>query len=282
MCCSNNVEEMEEEKKQEEVTIGNAKVNVVHPSIFNVVKQRARIKEKLAGIKHKIGVYSAKGGVGKTTVAVNLAFTLKAMGYRVGLLDADIDCPNLHLFLGIKDAGMPEYPLKPLDKEGVKVISTAMFVDEAKRPIIWRGPMVAKMLSEFLEATEWGELDYLILDCSPGTSDSNLSIMQLLDMDGFVLVTTPQHIAAINAIRSGMMAKRLGVSVMGVVENMSNGGVAGGKEVADALKCRLLGEVKSSQSFNKLSDSGKIPVSEDSEIKEEFLSITRKLVNGGD
>ncbi|MDE1855076.1 MAG: P-loop NTPase [Candidatus Micrarchaeota archaeon] len=273
---------MEEEKENQQVTIGNAKVNVVHPSIFNVVKQRQRIKEKLSGIKHKIGVYSAKGGVGKTTVAVNLAFTLKEMGYKVGLLDADIDCPNLHLFLDIKQAREPEYPLKPIEKEGVKVISTAMFVDEAKRPIIWRGPMVAKMLAEFLEATEWGELDYLILDCSPGTSDSNLSIMQLLEMDGFVIVTTPQHIAAINAIRSGMMAKRLGVAVLGVVENMSDGSTSGGKEVSDALKCQFLGAVKSSQNFNRLSDSGKIPVSEDSEIKEEFISMTKKLISGGD
>ncbi len=272
---------MEEERGAQKVKIGKAEVNVVHPSIFNVVKQRQRIKEKLSGIRHKIGVYSAKGGVGKTTVAVNLAFTLKEMGYKVGLLDADIDCPNLHLFLGIKDAGVPEYPLKPLDKDGVKVISTAMFVDEAKRPIIWRGPMVAKMLAEFLEATDWGELDYLILDCSPGTSDSNLSIMQLLDMDGFVLVTTPQHIAAINAVRSGMMAKRLGVAVLGVVENMSDGSVTGGKEVSEALKCELLGAIKSSQNFGRLSDSGKIPVFEDSEIKEEFLIIAKRLISGG-
>ncbi|MDE1874157.1 MAG: P-loop NTPase [Candidatus Micrarchaeota archaeon] len=273
---------MEEKQGAQKVKIGNAEVNVVHPSIFNVVKQRQRIKEKLSGIKHKIGVYSAKGGVGKTTVAVNIAFTLRDMGFKVGLLDADIDCPNLHLFLDIKNAGEPVYPLKPLEKDGVKVISTAMFVDEAKRPIIWRGPMVAKMLSEFLEMTEWGELDYLILDCSPGTSDSNLSIMQLLDMDGFVLVTTPQHIAAINAIRSGMMAKRLGVSVLGVVENMSNGKTGGGKEVADALKCDLFGEIKSSNIFNTASDSGKIPVSEDSEIKEEFIRITKRLISGGD
>ncbi len=273
---------MEEEQGAQKVKIGNAEVNVVHPSIFNVVKQRQRIGEKLSGVKHKIGVYSAKGGVGKTTVAVNLAFTLKSMGYRVGLLDADIDCPNLHLFLGIKDIGEAEYPLKPLEKDGVKVISTAMFVDEAKRPIIWRGPMVAKMLSEFLEATDWGELDYLILDCSPGTSDSNLSIMQLLDMDGFVLVTTPQHIAAINAIRSGMMAKRLGVSVLGVVENETDGGEGGGREVSEALKCPLLGTVKNSQNFNRMSDSGKIPVFEDSEIEEEFIRIAKRLINGGD
>lgn len=272
---------MTEENKNEQVTIGNAKVNVVHPSIFNVVKQRQRIKEKLAGIKHRIGVYSAKGGVGKTTVAVNLAFTLKNMGYRVGLLDADIDCPNVTMFLGIKNMGEPKYPLKPLEKDGMKVISTAMFVDENKRPIIWRGPMVAKMLAEFLEATEWGELDYLILDCSPGTSDSNLSIMQLLELDGFVIVTTPQHIAAINAVRSGLMAKRLGVSILGVVENMSDGEGKGAKEIAESLKCEFLGSVKNRSAFNELSDAGKVPVAEDNAIKDEFISITKKLISGG-
>ncbi len=272
---------MEEDKGAEKAKIGNAEVNVVHPSIFNVVKQRQRIKEKLSGIKHKIGVYSAKGGVGKTTVAVNLAFTLKDMGYKVGLLDADIDCPNVTMFLDIKQPGEAKYPLMPIEKGGVKVISTAMFVDENKRPIIWRGPMVAKMLAEFLEATEWGELDYLILDCSPGTSDSNLSVMQLLEMDGFVLVTTPQHIAAINAVRSGLMAKRLGVYILGVVENMSDGQSAGAREVADALRCEVLGAVKTSKEFNRLSDSGKIPVLEDGEIKEEFISITKRLISGG-
>ncbi len=272
---------MPDEKEVATAKIGNATVNVVHPSILNVVKQREHVKRALAGVKHRIGVYSAKGGVGKTTIAVNLAFVLKEMGYRVGLLDADIDCPNLHLFLGIKEAGEPEYPLKPILKDGVKVISTAMFVDEAKKPIIWRGPMVAKMISEFLEATEWGELDYLILDCSPGTSDSNLSIMQLLDMDGFIIVTTPQQIAAINAVRSGLMAKRLGVAILGVVENMSSGTPTGAKTVADALHCGVLGTVKANSKFDEYSDQGVAAVSGNSEIKEEFISIAKRLVSGG-
>ncbi len=276
----NVVEDMEEEKGAQKVKIGNSEVNVVHPSIFNVVKQRQRVKEKLAGIKHKIGVYSAKGGVGKTTVAVNLAFTLRSLGYKVGLLDADIDCPNVTMFLNMNNPALARYPLEPLDKEGVKVISTAMFVDENRRPIIWRGPMVAKMLSEFLENTEWGELDYLILDCSPGTSDSNLSIMQLLELDGFILVTTPQHIAAINAARSGLMARRLGVGILGVVENMSDGYAHGAAEVAEILKCEFLGAIKDNKKFNELSDEGKIPVLENSEIKEEFISITKKLIKG--
>jgi ATP-binding protein involved in chromosome partitioning len=188
----------------------------------------------------------------------------------------------LHLFLNIKQSGEPSYPLKPLEKNGVKVISTAMFVDENKRPIIWRGPMVAKMLSEFLEMTEWGELDYLIIDMSPGTSDSPLSVMQLVELDGFVLVTTPQHIAAVNAARSGMMAKRLGVPMLGVVENMSDGEERGAKEVAETLKCEFLGAVKNDKNFDALSDLGRIPVSEDNGIKEEFIIIAKRLINGGD
>lgn len=139
-----------------------------HPSILKVIEQKKRVKEKLSGIKHKIGIYSAKGGVGKTTTAVNIAYTLKEMGYKVGLLDADVDCPNLTMFLGINEILEGNYPLIPIEKDGIKVLSTAMFVDDVKRPIIWRGPMIGKMIAEFFENSEWGELDYLIIDLPPG------------------------------------------------------------------------------------------------------------------
>ncbi|MDE1834403.1 MAG: P-loop NTPase [Candidatus Micrarchaeota archaeon] len=251
--------------------------NVMHPSILKVIEQRKAIKEKLSNIKHKIGVYSAKGGVGKTTVSVNLAYTLKSLGYKVGLLDADVDCPNITMFLGINEMFSDEYPLKPVDKDGVKVLSTAMFVDDARKPIIWRGPMIGKMIREFFENTEWGDLDYLIIDLSPGTSDSPLSIIQLLDLDGFILVTTPQHIASINTIRSGMMAKRLGVALLGVVETMSDGSKRGANEVAEAMNCEVIGTVGFSRKFNELSDKGVVPVNQDDEIKEEFLRISKKI-----
>lgn len=251
--------------------------NVMHPSILKVIEQKKAIKEKLKGIKHKIGVYSAKGGVGKTTVSVNLAYTLKSMGFKVGLLDADIDCPNLTMFLGITGMFSDEYPLKPVEKDGVKVLSTAMFVDDEKKPIIWRGPMIGKMVLEFFDNADWGELDYLIIDLSPGTSDAPLSIIQLLDLDGFVLVTTPQHIAAVNTIRSGMMAKRLGVATLGVVETMSSGTPKGGNEVAEAMKCDLLGTVSNNPKFGELSDAGMVPVDADAEIREEFIRIIKKI-----
>lgn len=252
----------------------------VHPSMLKVIEQKKRIKERLKGIKHKIGVYSAKGGVGKTTTAVNVAYTLRDMGFRVGLLDADIDCPNVAMFLGINTMIDESYPLRPVEKDGISILSTAMFVDDSKKPIIWRGPMVGKMVSEFLENAEWGELDYLVIDMPPGTSDSPLSIIQLLDLDGFVIVTTPQHIPAINAIRSGRMAKRLGVALLGVIENMSDGNIRGAKEVSDALGCEVLGFVKSDPAISDFSDSGMVAVLHDKRIKEEYMAIVMRMIGG--
>ncbi len=250
-----------------------------HPSILQVLEQKKRIKEKMAGVKHRIGVYSAKGGVGKSTIAVNLAYALKSMGYRVGLLDADIDCPNITMMLGIKEKFSDEYPLKPFDRDGVRILSTAMFVDDDKKPIIWRGPIIGKMIREFFDNSDWGELDYLIIDLPPSTSDAPLSIIQLLDLDGFLLVTTPQHIAAMNTIRSGMMAKRLGAAVLGVVETMSDGEPKGANEVAAAMKCEVLGTIKYDRRFAELGDAGRVPVNEDAEIKEDFIRIIKKIIS---
>ncbi len=266
------------EESTPEIKIGEATVKVAHPSILNVLKKREHVKQQLSKVKHRIGVWSAKGGVGKTTVSINLAYTLMRMGYKVGILDADIDCPNVCMFLGITDRQDGNFPLKPAEKDGIRIISTAMYVDDTKRPIMWRGPLIAKMVSDFLENSDWGELDYLIIDIAPGTSDEPLSIMQLLDIDGFILVTGPQHIASANTIKSGLMAKRMSVHIVGVVENMSNGSMKGAEEVADALDCKLLGKINYSKKFDEMSDSGKVPVEYDTEIKEEFISIAKKLI----
>lgn len=257
----------------------NTQGHGIHPSFAGVIRQRERIKTRLAGIKHKIGVYSAKGGVGKTTISVNLAFTLAGMGLRVGILDADVDCPNLAMFLGMDGKiNVSHMPLVPLEKEGVKVASTAMLVDDSQKPIIWRGPLITKMLGDFFENTAWGELDYLIIDLPPGTSDAPLTIMQLLDLDGFVLVTTPQRIAAVNARRSGFMAKRLNVAVLGVIENMSDGEPSSStRETANALETEILGSVKYDSLFNSFSDTGKIPVLENDALGERFGGIVRAL-----
>jgi ATP-binding protein involved in chromosome partitioning len=253
---------------------GSAKV---HPSFFTVVDQRQEVKNKLSNIKHKIGIYSAKGGVGKTTVAVNLAYALHAKGYKVGLLDADIDCPNITFFIGIDDAKISSYPIVPVEHDGIKIVSTAMLTD-SKGPIIWRGPLIAKMIGDFLRNTEWGVLDYLIIDLPPGTSDAPLSLMQLLDLTGFIIVTTPQHIASLNAVRSGIMVKKFNIALLGVVENMSDGLGSGAKEVADSLNCKVLGLIKSSEKFSRFSDKGKVPFNEDTEIKNEFDGIANELI----
>ena len=250
-----------------------------HPSFARVLNQKQQIKEKLLGIRHKIGIYSAKGGVGKTTVAVNLAYTLRDMGFKVGLLDADVDTPNVAMFIGMNGIHEVVYPLRPVERHGVKVLSTAMFIDESTKPIIWRGPMVAKMITEFFDNSVWGELDYLILDLPPGTSDAPLSVMQLLDMDGFILVTTPQHVAAVNAIRSGRMIKRMGISILGVVENMSQGDPKGAMEVAEELGCEVLGTITHDNKFGALSDSGVIPVTVDSSLKVQFTSIAERIAD---
>jgi len=250
----------------------------VHPSFAGVIRQKQEVKAKLAGIKNKIGVYSAKGGVGKTTVAVNLAIALAKMGKSVGLLDADIDCPNVPMFMGIGERmDISHFPLKPLERQGIKVASTAMIVDDAKKPIIWRGALIAKMLGDFFENTDWGQLDYLIIDLPPGTSDAPLSIMQLLDMKGFVLVTTPARIAAVNSVRSGLMAKRLGKAVLGVVENMSEGTTEQAEYVAKALDTEVIGKISFNKKISKLEDEGKIPVLEDETVFEEFKSIAERI-----
>ncbi len=250
-----------------------------HPSFARVIQQKQRVKANLSKIKHKIGVYSAKGGVGKTTIAINLAYALSRKGFRVGLLDADIDCPNVTMFLGIEDRMDPHAPLKPPTKDGVKVASTAMLTDELKKPIIWRGPMVTKMLSDFFEYTDWGELDYLIVDSSPGTSDTPLTIMQLLDTDGFIIVTTPQKIAGVNSMRSGIMAKRLGSNILGVVENMSDGKPSRStNEAAETLGVSVLGCVKADARFNSSSDSGIVPVLEYPDIEKEFTLIIERFL----
>lgn len=254
----------------------------MHPSFVGVIRQKERLRARLSNIKHKIGIYSAKGGVGKTTVAVNIAYALARSGFRVGLLDADIDTPNVSLFAGVDDRfDTSKLPLRPIEKNGVKIASTAMLVSDAERPIIWRGPMIAKMLGEFFENTDWGNLDYLILDLPPGSSDAPLTIMQVLELDGFVIVTTPQKIAAINSIRSGLMAKRLNVGILGVIENMAGEETSQNtQDVVKALNTVLLGSVKFDDRFNSWSDAGKVPVLEDGGLYGLFGEIAAKLPGG--
>ena len=186
-------------------------------------EQKRAIADSFSRIKNKIGVYSGKGGVGKTTVAVNLAVTLAQDGAKTGILDVDIDCPNVVRAMKVFEP--PEVgedkKLIPSERFGVKVMSMGFFQQNEEEAIIWRGPMIHNAINQLLQSTDWGELDYLLIDLPPGTSDSPLTVMQALTLDGFIVVTSPQELAKIDAMRSINMIKTLKVNVLGVVENFS-------------------------------------------------------------
>ena len=179
-------------------------------------------EQLIPGVKNVLAVASGKGGVGKSTVAVNLAVALARDGASVGLLDADITGPNVPLMLGLE--GQPEKTddnkIKPLVRHGVKAISIQFFVP-AGQPIIWRGPLVGGAITQFLRDVDWGELDYLVIDLPPGTSDAQLTLAQAVPVSGAVLVTTPQEVSLLDVEKALAMFKRMSVPVLGLVENMT-------------------------------------------------------------
>jgi ATP-binding protein involved in chromosome partitioning len=179
-------------------------------------------EQLLPGVKNVIAVASGKGGVGKSTVAVNLAVALARDGAAVGLLDADITGPNVPIMLGLD--GQPgkseQEKIIPLSRHGVKAISIQFFVP-AGQPIIWRGPLVGGAIQQFLRDVDWGELDYLVIDLPPGTSDAQLTLAQAVPISGAVLVTTPQEVALLDVEKALAMFKRMSVPVIGLVENMT-------------------------------------------------------------
>jgi ATP-binding protein involved in chromosome partitioning len=167
-------------------------------------------------------VASGKGGVGKSTVSVNLAVALAQAGASVGLLDADITGPNIPMMLGVdgQPKASPENKIVPLERHGVKVISIQFFVPEGQ-PIVWRGPLVGGAIQQFLRDVDWGELDYLVVDLPPGTSDAQLTLAQSVPISGSVLVTTPQEVSLSDVRKALAMLRRMNVPVLGIVENMS-------------------------------------------------------------
>jgi ATP-binding protein involved in chromosome partitioning len=179
-------------------------------------------EQLLPGVKNVLAVASGKGGVGKSTVAVNLAVALAKDGASVGLLDADITGPNVPLMLGLE--GQPgkteDNKIQPLVRHGVKAISIQFFVP-AGQPIIWRGPLVGGAITQFLRDVDWGELDYLVIDLPPGTSDAQLTLAQAVPVSGAVLVTTPQEVSLLDVEKALAMFKRMSVPVLGLVENMT-------------------------------------------------------------
>ncbi|MCS7186997.1 MAG: Mrp/NBP35 family ATP-binding protein [Armatimonadota bacterium] len=199
---------------------GVAKVNV---KVTAEVTQSLPLKSVLPGVKNIIAVGSGKGGVGKTTVAVNLAIALAQMGAKVGLLDADIYGPNIPRMLGLRqvpDFDEKEQKIVPLQAWSIKVMSLGFLVGE-DQPVIWRGPILARALQQLIFDVAWGDLDYLLVDLPPGTGDVQLSLAQLVPVTGAVIVTTPQDVALYDSLKGATTFERLNVPVLGVIENMS-------------------------------------------------------------
>jgi len=184
-----------------------------------------RLKSKLSHIQHRIMVMSGKGGVGKSTVATNLAVTLSLEGFDIGLLDADIHGPNIPKMLGIESkqvvgSGMGMIPVEALPN--LKVISMAFFIGDRDNPVVWRGPLKHNAISQFLGEVEWGNLDFLVVDLPPGTGDEPLSVAHLIkNVDGAVIVTTPQDVALLDSRKAVTFSRMLSIPVIGIVENMS-------------------------------------------------------------
>lgn len=231
----------------------------------------------LPNVKNIICVASGKGGVGKSTVAVNLALSLARQGAKVGLIDADIHGPSVPVMLGIKGRKPPvrtikeKHYLEPLEVEGIKVLSIGLLVDE-RRAIVWRGPMVSSALKQFVTDCIWGKLDYMIVDMPPGTGDVHITVAQALNVTGAVIVTTPQEVALADARKALSMFRldSIHVPVLGVVENMSwftpeelpNNkyyifGRGGGQKLADEYEAPFLGQIPMVQSIREGGDEGK-------------------------
>ena len=234
----------------------------------------ARPQRSLPGVKHVIAVASGKGGVGKSTVAVNLASTLQQMGKKVGLMDADIYGPSIGKMLGL--SGRQQMDVKndritPIEKYGLKLMSFSFLVDE-NQPIVWRGPMLGKAMEQFLYDMDWGELDYLIIDLPPGTGDTQLSLAQLVQTDGAIIVTTPQSVALLDAGRAVAMFEQVNIRILGVVENMSEFicshcgkpshifSRGGGSRLAASSESVLLGQVPLVEDCMAAAEKGEIPV----------------------
>jgi ATP-binding protein involved in chromosome partitioning len=248
-------------------------------------------KNKINGVKKIIAVSSGKGGVGKSTVAVNLAIALKNLKYNVGILDADIYGPSVPKMMGISekpksDDGLNLIPIKKFD---IQCMSIGFMISE-ETPMIWRGPMVASTIKTFVSKVLWDNVDFLIIDMPPGTGDALLTFSQEIDIDGAVIITTPQDIAIIDVKRGIEMFKKTNVKILGIIENMtsftSDDGVEhfifgkdGGKNIANKFNIELLGQIPININLRKNSDEGSPFVDQfkDDKVSKLFLEIANKI-----
>jgi ATP-binding protein involved in chromosome partitioning len=256
--------------------------------------QPAFTRRQVEGVRHLIAVGSGKGGVGKSTVSVNLAVALLKHGYKVGLLDADIYGPSVPTLLGVKGERVhvdERNKLIPVEKYGLKVLSIGFLLPSEDTPVIWRGPMLMKALTQFLFDVNWGELDFLVLDLPPGTGDVQLTLAQNVHMTGAVIVTTPQDVALADVKKATSMFKEVHVPILGVVENMAyfvcpdSGkkyyvfGKGRVLEFVRAYDLQILGSIPMDPEVAETSDTG-MPVviaHPESEVSKAFLGIAKLL-----
>jgi len=248
--------------------------------------------QRIPGIKHVVAVASGKGGVGKSTVAANLAVALEKTKARVGLCDCDIYGPSISLMFGTRDrpTATEENKIVPIQQYNLKLMSMGFLLDDTS-PAILRGPMVTRYTQQFLRQVEWGELDFLVLDLPPGTGDIQLTIVQTVALSGAIIVTTPQEVALIDARKAATMFEKVNVSVLGLVENMSYFvspsdqkrydifGSGGGEREAKRLRVPLLGQVPIDIPTREAGDRGQPIVAEDpkSPAAKEFVKIAERI-----
>ena len=269
--------------------IGGVSVNVTMKIISHAVQRGVKL---VPGIKNIVAVASGKGGVGKSTVAVNLALALAAEGAAVGVLDADIYGPSRPTMLGIR--GRPESrdgkSLEPMEGHGLQAMSIGFLID-VETPMVWRGPMVTQALEQLLNETKWREVDYLVVDLPPGTGDIQLTLAQRVPVTGAVIVTTPQDIALMDARKGLKMFEKVGVPILGIVENMSTHvcskcgheehifGEGGGERMGKDYNVELLGALPLDIHIREQADSGKPTVVSDPDgrVSQIYKQIARRV-----
>jgi ATP-binding protein involved in chromosome partitioning len=242
-----------------------------NPATLNVGHGKPGEKKPIQGIKHVVAIGSGKGGVGKSTFTSNLACTLANQGHKVGVIDADIYGPSMPMLMNMRDAkpeATEDKKIIPLESYGVKFISFGSFIQEGE-PVIWRGPMLGGILNQFLFDTDWGELDYLLVDLPPGTGDIQLSMIQNVHVDGSIIISTPQDVALLDATKGANMFHKLNLPVIGMVENMSSFicddcgkehfifGTGGVQSACGNLGLGYLGQIPLEMGLRKGADFGK-------------------------
>ena len=247
-------------------------------------------RNPIKGTKFTIAISSAKGGVGKSTFATNLALALKKIGCKVGLLDADIYGPSIPKMLGINDKPKSDgQKLEPIIKYDIQCMSIGFLADQ-QTPMIWRGPMVTSAIKTFTQKVDWKDLDFIIVDMPPGTGDTQLTFSQEIKMDGAIIVSTPQEVALLDVIRGIKMFDKLGVKILGLVDNMSffigdDGkkykifGEGGVKKTAEEFKKKFLGEIPINPKVGEAGDNGKPIVEENPnhEISKIYLEFANEI-----